>query len=63
MLQMLLVDQNAQQRADRRVARRICDLFVDLSGRGFAEPVDDLHDLPLAAAESLLQHRQRLLVC
>ena len=29
--------------------------------RGFAEPIDDFHDLPLAAAETLLMHDGPLL--
>src|SRR6185503_16239836 len=53
MQQMLLLDQDPQQRADGRVTGRILDLLVDLRRRGFAEPVDDFHDLPLAAAETV----------
>src|SRR5687767_1094945 len=52
-LQMLLVDQDSQQRADRGVARRVVDLLENLRRGGFAQAVDDLHDLPLAAAETL----------
>src|SRR6185503_17114094 len=53
MLQMLFADQDAQQRADGGVARRILHLLEDLRCGRFAEAINDFHDLPLAAAEAV----------
>ena len=57
MLQMLLLDQDPHQRAQRRITRRIVHLLEHLLRRGFAEPVHDFHDLPLAAAEAMVHGR------
>ena len=62
MLQVLLVDQDAHQRAQRGIARRVVHLFEHLLGRGFAEPVHDFHDLPLAAAETVLHRKPAALL-
>jgi len=45
-----------EHRADRGVARRVGDGGEDLSGRGLAVPVEDVHDLPLPPG----QVRERL---
>src|SRR6185437_10802952 len=49
--EMALLLEDAEQRAHRGGARRIGDLIVDLGRRGVTAAVDDVHDLPFAAAE------------
>src|SRR5436309_726274 len=48
---MAFLLENRKQRANRGSARRIGRLFADFRGRSFAETIERVHDLALAAAE------------
>jgi hypothetical protein len=56
MLQVFLVDQDAKQRAYRRVAGRVREVGQDFCRRRLATAIYDLHDLALAAAQGLVGH-------
>jgi hypothetical protein len=48
---MALLLEDAEQRAHRGGHRRIRELTVTLRGRCVSAAIDDVHDLPLTAAE------------
>src|SRR3569832_339901 len=50
---MALLFENGQMRADRRVGRRIGNLFEDLRGRSSPKLVERIHDFALAPAEAV----------
>src|SRR5262245_28128563 len=54
MLQPALADQDPQRGPDSRIGRRLGHLRADLRGRGLSEPVDDVHALALAPAQTRL---------
>ena len=51
MLHVPLVFEDAQVCAHGAVTRRVWEVLQHLCGRGFPLPVENVHDLPLAAAE------------
>src|SRR3954470_13185218 len=61
--EVALVLEEVEHRPHGRVARRVREVLADVADRGAAEPVDDVHDLSLAATEVGVRGRghQRLL--
>src|SRR5262245_38299624 len=58
MLEVALLLEDPEHRADRGFGRRLGEALRDLGDGRFPEPVDGVHDLPLAAAQMARQIRR-----